>query len=229
MEHKDELYYRYLLTSEVSPGAAEAHREIVADYFWRIFRSNDCRRVLDVGCGLGSFISKATAGVETVGIDANRKVVEHCRAAGLAVLQGTAEQLPFDSADPMDGIMCSHLLEHIADPEPAFRECARVLRPGGVLIVRVPPFDRSFYDDWTHVRPYTKKSLTRLAAATGFDPIRAYHYHYDLPFRHWRNPLFRTINIIRRLPLVRPAVDALVRAFGLPPKELVLIARKKKS
>lgn len=228
MDNKDQAYCRYLLTSEVSPGVAETHREILADHFWSIFRHHGCKKVLDVGCGLGSFISKAPRTIETTGIDANRVIVEHCRAEGLTVLQGTAEQLPVDTAAPVDGIMCAHLMEHIADPEQAFREFARVLRAGGILIVRVPPFDASFYDDWTHIRPYTKKSLARLAAATGFDPVRVYHYHYDLPFRRWRNPLFRTINVIRHLPVIRWLIDSLIRAYGLPPKELVLIARRKR-
>lgn len=227
MEKNDESYYRYLLTSEMSPDIAEAHREIVADYFWRILRRHDCRKVLDVGCGLGFFLSKAGGAVEAVGVDANRKVVAHCRAAGLEVLQGTAEQLPIGSTEPVDGIMCAHLMEHIADPKHAFGEFARVLRPGGLLIVRVPPFNASFYDDWTHVRPYTKKTLMRLAAASGFDPIRVYYYHYDLPFRHWRNPLFQMINQVRHFPVMQSVVDALIRAYGLPPKELVLIAKKK--
>jgi SAM-dependent methyltransferase len=225
MDNKDEAYCRYLLTSEVSPGAAEAHREILADHFWGVFRRFGCTKVLDIGCGLGSFISKAPPEIEAAGIDANRAVVEHCRAAGLAVLQGTAEQLSVDAAS-VDGIMCAHLMEHVADPERAFREFARVLREGGIMIVRVPPFDASFYDDWTHVRPYTKKSLTRLAAATGFEPMRVYRHHYDLPFRRWRNPLFRTINFIRRLPVIRWLADSLIRAYGLPPQELVLIARR---
>ncbi len=229
MGDKDESYYRYLLTSEVSPGIAETHREIVADHFWGIFRRYDCRKVLDVGCGLGSFISKAPVAATAVGVDANQRVVEHCRAVGLSVLQGTAERLPFDASQPMDGIMCAHLMEHIADPEQAFREFARILRPDGILIVRVPPFDASFYDDWTHVRPYTKKTLTRLATATGFYPLGVFHYHYDLPFHRWRSPLFRAINAVRRMLLVRWLIDTLIRVYGLPPKELVLVARKNQS
>ena len=85
----------------------------------------------------------------------------------------------------MDGIHCAHLLEHLPDPERAFMEYHRVLRDGGVLLVRVPPFDASFYDDWSHVRPFTKKSLLRLAAVAGYHHTRVFYYHYDLPFRKW--------------------------------------------
>lgn len=224
----DESYYRYLQTSEVSSDIAERHREILAEYYWNIFRRYECRKVLDVGCGLGFFVSKAPVDAQAVGVDANRKVVEHCRAAGLAVLQGTAERLPVPPPEPVDGIMCGHLLEHVAEPEPVFREFARVLREGGILIVRVPPFGPSFYDDWTHVRPYTARTLARLAASSGFEILSVHHYRYGYPFRRWRNPLFRALNGVRRLPAVRAIADALLRAYGLPPKELVLIARKQR-
>jgi ubiquinone/menaquinone biosynthesis C-methylase UbiE len=226
MDDKDSAYYRYLLTSEVSPGLAERHREMVADYFWAIFNRYNCRKVLDVGCGLGSFIGKCPGIAEAIGVDANRKAVEHCRLRGLAVREGTAEQLPVDSND-LDGIMCAHLMEHIEEPEHVFLEFARVLRPGGVLIVRVPPFDASFYDDWTHVRPYTKKTLIRLSASTGFEVEKVSYYCYGLPFPYWRNPLFLALNGIRRLPVVSSAVNAVIRSFGFPPRELVLVARKK--
>jgi SAM-dependent methyltransferase len=223
---EEESYYRYLLTSEVSQERAKVHREIVAGYFWEIFQGYGCKDILDVGCGLGSFLEHAGQGVHAIGIDSNRRVVEHCRNAGMNVLHGDAMKLPLEKQGTIDGILCSHVLEHLAEPEKAFREFSRVLKEEGVLVVRVPPFDSSFYDDWTHVRPFTKKTLNRLAAATGYSAVSVYSYHYDLPFRFWRHPFFRVLNRARRLPGIRTIIDILIRASGLPPKELVLIAKK---
>lgn len=226
MDVKNQAYYRYLLSSEVSPPVAEAHRKMVAEYFWGIFQNYDCRKILDVGCGLGYFIEAAPSSLRAVGLDANPQVVEHCRQKGLAAVLGGADRLPFQEADGFDGIMCSHLLEHIHDPAVVFGEFSRVLPPGGLLIVRVPPFDASFYDDWTHVRPFTKKCLGRLAAAHGFRPLRIYFYHYDLPLMGHIGFLRRVINLVRHLPLIQTAVDIIIKAIGFPPRELILIAKK---
>ena len=225
MKDKDYHYYRYLQTSEVGQETALAHREIVAGYFLDVLTHHGCRDVLDVGCGLGFFLNKAGQGINAVGVDSNLHVVEQCRRDGRNVICGDGSELPL-GAGVMDGIHCSHLLEHLHEPETALAEYYRVLRRGGILVVRVPPFDTSFYDDWSHVRPFTAKSLRRLAAVTGFESIRVFYYHYDLPFRKWTSPPFRLLNRIRRLPIMRPTIDSLIKLYGLPPKELVLIARK---
>lgn len=63
------------------------------------------------------------------------------RAALLCNLDGTA--FPFADAS-FDAIVASHILEHLADPFAAMGECHRLLRPGGVLLVKVPHFTRGF-------------------------------------------------------------------------------------
>jgi hypothetical protein len=58
----------------------------------------------------------------------------------------------------------------LAEPKRALTELHRVLQPGGYACVIVPsPNDmEAFYDDYTHVRPYTPASLTQLAEDAGF-------------------------------------------------------------
>lgn len=223
MSGNEEHYYRYLLTSEVGASMADQHRRNIADYFWGILNSNNCRRVADIGCGLGFFVEHAPAGIEATGVDSNRLVVEHCVARGVSAVHGDAGNLPLADAS-YDGVFCSHLLEHLSAPETAMREFARVLAQGGLLVVRVPPFNDSFYDDWTHVRPYTEKTLARLAEASGFSVVRLYRYHYDLPFR--ATAIMKLFNRVRHLSLVEWLVDCAIKLYGLPPLEIVLIARK---
>lgn len=228
MTEKDTAYYHYLLTSEVGQDRANAHRQIICRYFWGIFNKYGCKEVLDVGCGLGFFISKATEGANPVGIDSNFKAIEHCRKNGNISIVGNAVEIPIGSGK-MDGVMCAHLLEHLTEPEKAFIEFHRVLKDNGILIVRVPPFNSSFYDDWTHIRPFTEKSLIRLASFCGFNVIKVDYYHYDLPFLNWENISPRLLNRIRHLPIIQFVINTLIRLKGLPPNELVLIARKGKS
>ena len=85
----------------------------------------------------------------------------------------------------MDVILCSHVLEHIADDRLAMRECQRVLRPGGVAFMQIPqcnemektyedpsvttPLERErHFGQWDHVRRYGRDFSERLAEA-GFD------------------------------------------------------------
>ena len=54
------------------------------------------------------------------------------------------------------------VIEHIQDPDNIFIEIKRVLKPGGLLYVRTPNWQmchQDFYDDPTHVKPYTPKGL----------------------------------------------------------------------
>jgi SAM-dependent methyltransferase len=55
------------------------------------------------------------------------------------------EQFPYPfENDSADAITASHVLEHLRQPFCAMREFARILRPGGVLTLRVPHFSRGF-------------------------------------------------------------------------------------
>lgn len=92
---------------------------------------------LDVGCGEGRFCRMLTArGIEAVGIDPTPALVEAARARhpGGAYLRGTAEYLPFP--DRTFDLVVSYLsLVDIPEIEIAIREMARVLTPGGALLI----------------------------------------------------------------------------------------------
>jgi SAM-dependent methyltransferase len=67
----------------------------------------------------------------------------------------------------IDVIFSLALIEHIANIDHLLSECARVLKPDGVIFLSTPNFKYSyakFYDDPTHVRPFTPKSLEQLAS-----------------------------------------------------------------
>ncbi len=97
-------------------------------------------RVLDVACGTGEWLKAALgAGAEVAGIDLSEKAVEFCRRdnpAGRFYCQG-AEELPFE-AGYFDLVSCLGSLEHFPDKAGSLAEMARVLRPGGGLLLSVP-------------------------------------------------------------------------------------------
>ncbi|RYG48776.1 class I SAM-dependent methyltransferase [bacterium] len=95
------------------------------------------RRVLDVGCGEGRFCRMlAERGAETVGIDPTLPFLNEARRLHPAgeYVEGFAESLPFGDAS-FDLAVSYLTLIDIPDFRAAIREMARVLRPGGRLLV----------------------------------------------------------------------------------------------
>ncbi|WP_368744595.1 class I SAM-dependent methyltransferase [Desertibaculum subflavum] len=99
------------------------------------------RRVLDVGCGDGALaVDLLRRGAEVTGIDVSSAMIEAAkrRAAGLrgdiAFEIADARKLPFPDAS-FDVVTAITILCFIEDAQPVFREIARVLRPGGRLVI----------------------------------------------------------------------------------------------
>ena len=98
--------------------------------------------VLDVATGTAAVAIELVrrTGCRVVGLDQSRDMLESGRgrvaAAGLAnrieLVEGTAEQLPFDDAS-FDGLTFTYLLRYVEDPAATLAELARVVRPGGTM------------------------------------------------------------------------------------------------
>jgi malonyl-CoA O-methyltransferase len=97
------------------------------------------RRLLDVGCGTGRLLADALAarpGLAAAGLDLAPGMCAAARAAAPAagVAAGDAEALPF-RAGAFDLVVSTSTFQWLPRLEPALAECARVLRPGGRLVV----------------------------------------------------------------------------------------------
>lgn len=95
------------------------------------------RRMLDVGCGEGRLCRMfRLLGLETVGVDPTRALLDRARALdpGGVYIEGAAEKLEFP--DEAFDLVVSYLsLIDIPDYRAAISEMARVLKPGGCLLV----------------------------------------------------------------------------------------------
>lgn len=140
--------------------------------------------VLDLGCGRGVMLGLLReAGIRAKGVDGSDQAVAVCRKEGLDADHGRI--LPYLSGlEPrsVGGIFCSHLIEHLASDEGAelIRQCGRVIRPGGTLVVVTPDAadlrtTERFWLDPTHVRPYPEKLLSLLLRRAGFTVTEVTH------------------------------------------------------
>jgi len=96
----------------------------------------DVDRVVEVGGGSG----RAAREVGATVVDPARGMLERARGRGLDTVQGSAESLPLADGS-VDAVLVVDAFHHFADHDTALAAAARVLAPGGVLVVR--EFDRS--------------------------------------------------------------------------------------
>lgn len=82
----------------------------------------------------------------------------------------------------IDLVIAMHVIEHISNWNFLYSEIGRIIKPGGVLYVRTPDIQRtpSFYDDATHVKPYTKRGVSMALNMFGFDCISNRNAHYQI-------------------------------------------------
>jgi SAM-dependent methyltransferase len=136
---------------------------------------HDDRRVLDAGCGTGGMLETLRPRGHAVGVDAFPRAVAFAKTRGRApVVLGDVCQLPFAS-NVFDLVTSFDVIYHLAvsNDEKALREFARVLRPGGLLLLRVPSLDfcRGRHDLAVHTRHrYRRRELTEKLDRAGLSP-----------------------------------------------------------
>lgn len=137
-----------------------------------------CTHVLDLGCGRGEFLAlMAEKGIQAYGVDSNAEMVTECRKRGLkAEEQDILDHLRSLKQGAVDGMFAAQLVEHL--PLAAVREFMELafdrLAPGGKLLVEtinpesVYALSRTFYLDYTHIRPMHPEGLKFLLESIGF-------------------------------------------------------------
>ncbi len=125
-------------------------------------------RVLDLGCGHGSFSHEGYS-ARVIGMDqyvADAATFKRRMATGrIHYMLGNGEQIPLESAS-LDLVVCNHIFEHVYEPQRVAAEISRVLKPTGFLFATIPDgysFSDGLYRWWAkgggHVQRYTFRSF----------------------------------------------------------------------
>jgi SAM-dependent methyltransferase len=125
-------------------------------------------RLLDVGCGSGVLLARMQSfGWQAEGVELDPDGVNAARARGVLVRQGTLEQQAFPE-NHFDAVHSAHVIEHVYDPVSLLRECHRILKPGGTLVILTPNVEswghKQFGSAWLNLDP--PRHLVLFSAAT---------------------------------------------------------------
>ena len=210
----------------------------------RFFRDHRGRRLLDIGCAEGSFVSVLRAhGWTAFGLDAYERI----EAGDEPILRGTLDT--FTSDRPFDVLTLVHSFEHMPQPRAALAKCHALLAESGRLLIIVPHYGGILStlagEQWWMLKPkhhyfhYSEKPLTILLEQAGFDvtAVETYSGYVPSPIQMrlfeseffergvgsvqpFRSLLFRSLTLLR--PVMNWWVD--YRKQGA---ELVIIAAKR--
>lgn len=139
-------------------------------------RAPALRLFLDAGCGSGLNLQHLATRGRAFGVDLSAEAARFCLSRHVTVVRGSVLRLPFASGS-FDGLISFDVLYHawVTDDRAATRELARVLRPKGLLLVRVPALKILWgaHDEAVHSRHrYTKTELRALLEDAGLEVAR---------------------------------------------------------
>jgi ubiquinone/menaquinone biosynthesis C-methylase UbiE len=125
------------------------------------------RTILDLGCGTGRFSEGLASrfGARVVGLDPSQKMLDHARRKrqrnDVHYERGTAEAIPLVDG-VVDMIFMSMSFHHFRDPERAARECRRVLRTDGTVVIRTGTREQISSYPYVPFFPSTRSMLEEL-------------------------------------------------------------------
>lgn len=194
-------------------------------YLFNRFKMNRGDKLLDVGCGRGDFLRGfKDLGLDVHGLDNEKSYSRTLKDIEVRYANIESEPFPFDN-QMFDVVFSKSLIEHLFNPKNFMRECERVLKPAGRIIIMTPDWIsqmKTFFDDYTHRQPYSATSVKDILDIFGFKEVTS-EVFYQLPIL-WRYPLlkilsrflklFVSVTTKSRIKFVRWSVELMILGTG---------------
>jgi len=156
--------------------------------------------ILDIGCSAGKALKcfSKNQDFKLYGIDVRDENVD-----GIVFEKCDLEKdrIPFED-NSFDFVYSKSVIEHVFNTENFIKETLRVLKPGGVFVIMTPDWVSGmdvFWDDYTHVKPFSRKSLRDAFIINGAAKVEC-EYFYQLPFV-WKHKWLKIVpRVISLLP-----------------------------
>jgi 2-polyprenyl-3-methyl-5-hydroxy-6-metoxy-1,4-benzoquinol methylase len=190
-----EFYQQYLPEGEPS---IESWQRMMGPVFKRaarlLQRFQAKGRLMDVGTGFGFFLAEMKKrGWEVMGVEISQRGLNYARnRLGVNVTPGPLEKAGLPEGH-FDGVTAFYVIEHLPDPIACLRECHRILKPGGLLLLRYPHttpiknllrllgIENQLYDLPAHLSDFSPETLQRLLEKVGFDSCEHFIGGYTFP------------------------------------------------
>ena len=164
-----------------------------AEWTFSLFAPFVRGRVLEVGCGVGTFTKRliATRAVSQVlSIDVSAAAVETCRRGVTDPRLEVRHADVSDVSGRFDLVVCMNVLEHIEDDRAALQHMWQLVDPGGTLFLLVPAHQAlftSFDTESGHFRRYNKHHLSKLMREAAVTPaeVRSFYFNSIGALGYW--------------------------------------------
>lgn len=201
------------------------------NYLIKTYNIKKESKVLDLCCGRGEFINEfINFGCEGFAVDIDNICLKYFPKIIYKECDLVKDKLPFND-DNFDVVFSKSTIEHFHNPENMLSESYRVLKPGGFIITLTPSWThniKNFYDDFTHVQPYSKVSLKEAHEMMNFIEVKSRNFT-QLPVL-WKKNLFSKFMLLVSLLARCLAPNYLKKKskFIFYSKEVMLICTGKK-
>lgn len=163
-------------------------------------------RLLDIGCGFGFFLNAMKQrGWDVAGIEISKSGRRYARDRyQVDIYSRPLEALALPEAS-FDVITLFYVIEHVADPPAVLREVRRILKPGGLVLIRWPhttpiikllgPLSKhlDLYHTPYHLYDFSRQTMEKLLSESGFDRVESMVGGYTLSpgrLNRWPSILF---------------------------------------
>ena len=149
-------------------------------------------KILDIGCSGGTFLEAFSkiGDFKCYGTDIRDENINNITFKKCDI---ESEPIPFEG-NYFDVVFTKSVIEHVHNTDNFLSEAKRVLKRGGIFICMTPDWKSQmniFYNDYTHVKPFTRKGLRDAMLINGFDNAEC-EYFYQLPFL-WKYPFLKFV------------------------------------